>query len=514
MEAPFSWRKDAQASLVVSLVALPLCLGIALASGAPLFSGLIAGIIGGIVVGIISGSKVSVSGPAAGLTVIIVNAIANLGSFESFCLAVVLSGIFQIIFGTIRAGKIGDYFPASVIKGMLAAIGIILILKQFPHAIGYDATFMGEESFSENSGENTFTSLLISMNWAHMGAVIISAISFLTIYIWDQAAKKSITFFQIFPGALAAVILAVILNQTFIIYFPDLGLDQTHLVQLPVGGSITSNLLFPNWSVIFEKKIWITAITIAIVGSLESLLSVEAADKIDDSGSITSKNRELIAQGVGNTLSGLIGGLPLTAVIVRTSANVAAGAKTRVSTILHGVWLLAFIMFIPQYLNLIPLSALAIVLILVGYKLTKPELFKLMASKGANQFIPFIVTIMAILFTDLLIGIMIGMGVGFVFVIKSSIHKSIVMVHEEENYLIRFYKDVSFLQKSQLISILSSIPEGSSLVIDGSKGVFIDSDIEECVIDFIKKSKSLDIKVQLEKSSLSLSNLFKEETHG
>ena len=509
-----NWRQDIQASLVVFLVALPLCLGIALASGAPLASGLIAGIIGGLVVGSVSGSGISVSGPAAGLTVIVAAAIVDLGNFQAFTLAVMFSGIFQIVFSFIKGGKLGDYFPSSVIKGMLAAIGLILILKQFPHAVGYDADFMGDQSFIQGDGQNTFSEILVAINSLHMGSIIVALISMFIMLGWEKGAYKGNSFFKIIPGALIAVLTSIGLNEIFKATGSTLFIEQKHLVQLPFEGGfkeLIAGLSAPDWSYLSNPKIYVTAITIAVVGSIESLLSVEAADKIDEDGRITNKNRELLAQGLGNTVSGLIGGLPVTAVIVRTSANATAGAKTKLSAIFHGVWLLGCVVAIPHLLNLIPLSCLAAVLILVGYKLTKPEIIKKMYARGWNQFIPFVVTTLAILFTDLLMGIAIGMVVGFIFVIRSSMHKSIVLVNNEEEWLIRFHKDVSFLQKSYLTELLSKIPVGANVVIDGSKSVYVDDDIVDLIEDFMKRAKCCEISVQLKKSSLALSPIFKED---
>jgi MFS superfamily sulfate permease-like transporter len=508
-----SWKKDFQSSLVVFLVALPLCLGIALASNVPLSAGIFAGIIGGIVVGAISGSSLSVSGPAAGLTVIIASTLQVTGSFEALALAIFLSGIFQIIFGLIRVGAIGDYFPSSVIKGMLAAIGIILILKQFPHAVGFDADFMGDESYFEDSGRNTFSQLIYALNLFHPGAVVISLISAFIMLFWEKLAKTGNKIFQFIPGALIAVIISVLLNNFFLKNTSSMGLSGTHLVSLPFQSGVSDffgRMNFPDWSYVFETEIYIAAFTIAIVGSLESLLSIDATDKMDSKGRITNKNRELLAQGFGNAISGLVGGLPVTAVIVRTSANINAGAVSKLSAIFHGLWLALCVILIPHILNLIPLAVLASILILVGFKLTKPEIIKKMYSKGMNQFIPFIVTVLAILFTNLLLGILIGIAVGFIFVLRSNIHKSIVMVHDEDHFLVRFYKDVSFLQKPELQKILSSIPSKSYVVIDGSDAVFVDEDIVDAIEDFIKRGESFGIKVSLKTSPLALCPLFKE----
>jgi MFS superfamily sulfate permease-like transporter len=510
------WKQDLKASVVVFLVALPLCLGIALASNAPLSSGLLAGMVGGIVVGVLSNSQISVSGPAAGLTVIVATAVSELGSFNTFSMSVFYAGIIQVIFSFLRGGSIGNFFPTSVIKGMLAAIGLILILKQFPHMIGYDVDFMGDFSFKQADQENTFSEILIAFNRFHVGSLIIGFISLSLMVGWEKAAKKN-GFFQFIPGALVAVLLGVVINLVFQNFFPWLAVIDEHLVTLPFEGGIKeffAGFTAPDWSQYLNPKVLSTALVIAIVASIESLLSVEAADKLDESGRVTTKNRELFAQGVGNSLSGLIGGLPITAVIVRTSANASAGAKTNLSAILHGVWLVLCVVAIPQLLNMIPLSTLAAMLILVGYKLVKPELIKAMFNKGHNQFVPFVVTILAILFTDLLVGIFVGMIVGFYFVFRSNIHKSIVMVSEGNSFLIRFYKDVSFLQKSILLNLLESVPENSAVIIDGSKNVFVDDDINELIEDFIKRAALKNIKVELKKSTTALSPLFKEEAHG
>ncbi len=507
------WRSDLQASLVVFLVALPLCLGIALASGAPMSSGLVAGIIGGLVVGPLSGSPISVSGPAAGLTVIVASSLHSLGSFDLFMAAVFLSGIFQIIFSLCRGGLIGDYFPTSVIRGMLAAIGLILILKQFPHAVGYDADYMGDESFQETGGQNTFTRLFSTLQMIHWGAILISLCSFFIIVAWEKLAARGNKFFQLIPGALIAVVSGVSLTY-FFRDSPWFSLRPDQLVSLPLSGFSEFKFFIPELNEIFGLKVVVVAFTISLVGSLESLLSVDAADKLDDEGRVTDKNRELLAQGVGNTLAGLCGGLPITAVIVRTSANSNAGAKTRLSAILHSIWLLAAVIIIPLYLNLIPLAALATILILVGYKLTKPKILLDMYRKGLSNFIPFISTIVAILLTDLLTGIAIGMVIGFFFVVKTNLHKAVVLVQDETMFLIRFHKDVSFLQKSSLQQMLRSLPEGSTVMIDGSQSVYVDNDIVDLLEEFVRRAPAAGISVTLKKSSLALCALFKEERHG
>lgn len=508
------WKQDFQASIVVFLVALPLCLGIALASNAPLAAGLFAGIIGGIVIGTLSGSPLSVAGPAAGLTVIVVNSIQELGSFQAFTLAVFISGLIQILFSIFKLGKFGDFFPTSVIKGMLAAIGLLLILKQFPHAIGYDADFMGDEAFKTADGGNTFSHFIGALETIHWGAVLISGLSIALMLFWDKLASKGLKFFKLIPGALVAVGLAILINQIFLSMGSGLAILNSHLVSLPFNGGfgeVFAGLSLPDWSFLTNPLIYKTAITIALVGSIESLLSVDAADKIDPKSRKTSKNQELFAQGVGNSLSGFIGALPVTAVIVRTSANITAGAQSKLSTILHGFWLLLCVALIPHVLNLIPLAALAAVLLLVGYKLTSLGLIQSMYKKGWNQFIPFAVTIVAILLTDLLIGIGIGMVVGFAYIVKTNLTKAIVTVHDKEQYLIRFHKDVSFLQKSYLSEVLEKIPDNAEVVIDGSKSVFVDADIVDLLQDYLKRSKNHNHRVHIQKSSTALCPFFREQ---
>jgi MFS superfamily sulfate permease-like transporter len=504
-------RNDFQSSMVTFLVALPLCLGIALASQAPLASGLIAGIIGGLLVSLLSNSELSVSGPAAGLAVIVAVSIQQLGDFSTFTAAVMLSGLIQLIFAAIRGGRLGSYFPTSVIQGMLSAIGLLLILKQIPHALGYDASYMGSEEFHQHEGGNTFGGIFGAFNAIQLSCALIAMISFMIITSWDRFSRRSKNgLLKAVPSALLAVLASVFVSE-FLFQSVSLRIEERHLVQLPFSGgwhNFVAGLSLPNWAAFGDLRIYSIALTIAVVGSLESLLSLDAADKIDPEKRVSSKNRELFAQGMGNTLSGLVGGLPITAVIVRTSANVQAGAKSKTSAFLHGAWLLLSVLLIPSLLNRIPLATLAMILILVGYKLTKPELYVKMYQKGLDQFIPFVVTIVAILLTDLLKGILIGMVVGFFFVFKKNHHQSIIMVNDEKDYLIRFMKDASFLQKDRLIQILHSVPPHSRVIIDGSKDVFIDTDIINLVEDFIEGSKQKNISVELKKSSTALSRFF------
>lgn len=494
------WSSDFRSSVVVFLVALPLCLGIALASGAPLFSGLLAGIVGGIVVGSLSGSSVSVSGPAAGLTTIVAAAILDLGSFEAFLLSVALAGLLQIALGFARAGAIGHFFPISVIKGMLAAIGLILILKQIPHAVGYDADYEGDESFFQPDGRNTFSEIFAAWDFLSPGAVAVSAISIFILVLWSSRSLQRYKFFQMVPSALVVVLLGVLLNSIFKSSLPYFVIEQKHLVSLPIfskAEGITSLLTFPDFSLWKNPTIYITAATLAIVASLETLLSIEACDRIDKRHGMTPLNRELKAQGVGNFISGLLGGLPVTSVIVRSSANVNSGARTRASAITHGVILLISVLLFPWILTLIPLSSLAGLLIVVGFKLTEPALYKEMYHKGMSQFMPFIITILAVVLTDLLRGVFMGILVAIFFILKTNFKRAVILVSSEENYLIRFTKDVSFLHKNSLRQAFEAIPADTKLLVDGSKAQFMDQDIKEMVVDFTMTAKTKNIEVEL-----------------
>jgi MFS superfamily sulfate permease-like transporter len=499
MEIKEYFKYDFKASVVVFLVALPLCLGIALASGAPLFAGIISGIIGGIVVGSLSKSPLSVTGPAAGLTTIVLAAITTLG-YEAFLLAVILAGVLQLVAGFLRAGFLGHFFPASVLKGMLAAIGVILVLKQIPHAVGYDVDFEGDQSFFQDDGKNTFTELLESWDYLTPGALIVSAVSILILIGWSHTSLQRYNFFKTVPSALIAVVTGVLLNTLFVNYFPDLIITEKHLVSMPVLSEATGLLsffTFPDFTRITDEHVWIAAATIAAVASLETLLNIEATDKIDPFRRITPLNRELKAHGTANVLSGLIGGLPLTSVVVRSSANIHAGARTKASTITHGAILLLAVALIPRLLQLIPLSALAGILIVTGFKLTKPSIYKEMYDKGASQFVPFVITVIAIVFTNLLLGVFIGVLTAIFFILKTNFRESVIMVSEGNNFLLKLTKDVSFLNKATLRDYFLGIPENSIVTIDGSQSHFIDQDIREVINDFIQTSKTKNIQVNL-----------------
>jgi len=495
---------DIAASVVVFLVALPLCLGVALASNAPLFSGLIAGVTGGIVIGLASRSHLSVSGPAAGLTAIVAGALAVLPSFESFLAAVVIAGCIQIILGFARAGIIGDYVPSSVIKGMLAAIGLILILNQFPHLLGDDSHFESDEGVPQNKG-NIFSNFINSFGNINRSAFLIGGACLALHFIWEKLVAGKKGAIRYVPAPLLVVLLGVGINT--LLSGPQ-QLTGEHLVIIPEAGSAKeffSFFSFPDWSTLLNKQVLITAVTLALVASLESLLSIEAIDDLDPLQRVTPTNRELKAQGLGNIVSGLLGGLPVTSVIVRSSANVNAGAKTKMSTIYHGMLLLLFVAFIPAVLNMIPKAALAAVLIFTGYKLAKPSLFIAFYKKGWDQFIPFVMTILAILSTDLLKGVVIGIGIGLFFVMRSNFRSAVFVVNDTNRFLIRLRKDVSFLNKPIVKQKLESVPENAFVLIDAGRADFIDKDVIEVIEDFVLHAHLKNITVELKKS------IFKEQ---
>ncbi len=484
-------KYDAPASVVVFLVALPLCLGIAMASGAPLFAGILTGVIGGLVVASISKSPLSVSGPAAGLTVIVLGAIEKLGAYETFLLAVVIAGIIQLILGIIRAGMIGNYFPSSVILGMLAAIGITIILKQLPLAFG----FMESHAFEMDNGGGIAAfsdSVFSAINY---GALLICALSLIILIFWP-----SIKGLNKIPAPLVVVGLGIGLGYAF--QGTGSALLTDHFVNIPVVSSFaafTDLFIFPDFTQIFNKEVWIVAFTIAIIASLETLLSIEAVDKIDPFKRITPTNRELVAQGVGNMSAGLLGGIPLTSVIVRSSANANAGGRTRQSAMLHGVWLLLAVLAIPMVINLIPLSCLAAILLHTGYKLANPALFKKMFGKGLDQFIPFLITIVAIVFTDLLMGVGIGILVATFYILKNNMKNAFYYeVKGENTAIITLAQEVSFLNKVPIQQVLYGLPKGiDKIEIDGSQSTFIDKDVIEVIKDFEKNALSKGKEIEL-----------------
>ena len=501
-------KNDLPASIVVFFVALPLCLGIALASGAPLFSGLIAGIVGGIFVGALSGSQIGVSGPAAGLAAIVLAAIASLG-YENFLVAVVLGGAIQLLFGIFRLGIIGYYFPSSVIKGMLTGIGIIIILKQIPYFFGFDKDPEGDFAFFQIDGENTFSEIfntisgIISGNFS-VGATLVALLAMIILILWSNVLSKKGKFFQLVQGPLVAVAAGIIFY--LVTKGTSLGITEEHLVAVPVPDGFDSfigQFSFPNFGAITNPEVWITAFTIALVASLETLLCVEATDKLDPEKRVTPTNRELLAQGSGNIVSGLIGGIPITQVIVRSSANIQSGGRTKLSAIVHGFFLLISVMLIPTLLNKIPLSVLAAILFIVGYKLAKPKLFKTMYQLGWKQFLPFIVTVLIIVFKDLLWGIGIGLAVGIIVILIKSYQNS-HFLHIEENHsgekdLVKMTlaEEVTFFNKGAILKEFNNLPEGAYLELDVRKTRYLDNDIIEILEDFSTKAKNKNIDIKL-----------------
>jgi len=514
-------KADFSSGLVVFLVALPLCLGIALASGAPLFSGIISGIVGGVLVGYLSQSHLSVSGPAAGLTAIVLTAISDLGAFNSFLLAVLLAGIIQLALGFIKAGSISNYFPTNVIEGMLAGIGVIIFLKQIPHAFGYDPDYEGDMGFFQPDGQNTFSELFSVLNHVQLGSIVITIISLFILIIWNKIdlLKK----LKVVPAALVAVIVSVLLNEFFIQSGSSLAIAKDHLVRLPVPTSIEEFkgiIVLPNFTAITNQKVWIVGLTIAIVASIETLLCIEAADRMDAQKRYTNTNVELKAQGVGNIVSALLGGLPMTSVVVRTTANNTAGAKSKMSAIIHGLLLLVSVIAIPVILNKIPLATLAAVLLLVGYKLANPKTIKHFWEKGKYQFIPFIATFAAVVFTDLLKGVALGMIISIVFVLKGNMQRAYLFRKEEyqdgDVIHIDLAQEVSFLNKAAIKTTLNSIPENSKVIINAADTVYIAHDVLDLIKEFKKiRAKEYDIKIKLVgfKKAYDLVNTGEEEKH-
>jgi len=498
-------KYDLPAGMVVFFVALPLCLGIALASGAPLFSGVIAGVIGGLVVGPLSGSQLSVSGPAAGLTVIVLGAIASLGSFEAFLSAVILAGVFQIVMGYAHAGLIGYYFPSTVIKGMLAGIGVILILKQIPHALGFEESSMASLAFGEKDDANTFTVFWQAITNANSGALIIALVSILILVVWENKKLKRFLLFKFVPGPLLVVLASTLTNELFVGFAPGLALSGTHLVNIPqlFGEDANHVQLGPDWTAFSKKATWMVAGTMAIVASLESLLSLEAADKLDRYKRTRPPNRELKAQGVGNIISGLLGGLPVTAVIVRSSANITAGARTKMAAIFHGLFLAGFVLMTPNLLNHIPLAGLASILLLIGYKLSSVGLYRGMFRLGWAQFLPFLVTVSAIVLTDLLTGIGIGLVIALLFILRNNYKNAFTFIKDQSGQgtdgpiKLTLSQEVSYLNKGAIAKFLQEVPFESKVIIDGTAAIYIDHDVLEVLQDFKINAPSRDIELTL-----------------
>ena len=503
--------KDISASVVVFLVALPLCLGIAHASGVPVMSGLIAGIVGGVVVGFMSGSHVSVSGPAAGLITLVEASLHDLSggkdaviassALQAFAAALVIAGLLQMLLGLLKVGKLADFIPVSVIKGMLAAIGIMLILKQVPHLVGWDADDFGDEGFIQHDGQTTFSEILVAFEHLTPLAIFVGVLGLIIQFSWETKLFKRAKILQLIPAPLVVVIIGVVSNALAIRYEPSFIIEKSHLVNIPNfmdPGMAMSSMILPNFGALGSLLVWVIAIKITLIASIESLLSIEASDKIDTHKRVTPPNRELVAQGFGNTIAGLLGGIPVTAVIVRSSANVNAGGMTKWSAIFHGVWLTLAVLMFPNVLNLIPNSALAAVLIFVGYKLAKPSLIKQEWAKGNMSFVPFIITVVSILFSDLLIGILIGMAVAFFYIIKSNFHKSLTLVKIEDNFMVRFQQQVTFLNKSLLKNMLEELPSNCNAILDLTHCTFMDRDILDIIDDFQVRSAEKSIKLSFE----------------
>jgi len=499
-------KNDLPASIVVFFVAVPLCLGIALASGAPLFAGIIAGIVGGIVVGFASGSPLGVSGPAAGLAVIVLTSIATLGgSYQAFLTAVVLAGIIQLALGYAKAGFIAYFFPSSVIKGMLTGIGLLIILKQIPHALGWDKDAIGDDAFLQADGQNTFSEIMRAYEFITPGALLIAGVSLAILILWDTVLTKKHKIFQLIQGPIVVVVLGILFNLAYTNGILPFSLNEKQIVSVPVPNSITDffgQFTLPDFSAITNFEVWKIAIVIAIVASLETLLCVEATDKMDPDKRVTPTNRELKAQGLGNIVSGLIGGLPVTQVIVRSSANINFGGKTKLSAILHGVFLLISAIFIASLLNLIPLASLAAILLMVGYKLAKPSLFQQMYKLGWEQFIPFTATVVAIIATDLLKGITVGILFGIFYTLRHSYRNSHYVkdnVSDQNGKTVHHLvlaQEVSFFNKASLLTTFESIPANSKVIIDCTNSKSIAYDVIEIINDFELNAKTKSIEVE------------------
>lgn len=494
------WRRDIPAALVVVLVAIPFCLGIALASGAPLSAGIVSGVVGGLLVGALSGSSLMVSGPAAGLAAVVLAGIASAGSFRGFLVAVVLAGVLQISFGAMGMGVIGWYFPTAVVRGMMAAIGIILILKQLPHAVGYDGVLEGDEAFRHTDHQNTFSALSQTFDSVHWGAAIVTACALFTLIAWEKWRPARLHFAL---GALASVLVGVVLNAVFPYVNDTLTLQTSHLVQLPVAITSTeffTHFQFPDWSTVSAPSTWRIAVTLAVVASLESLLSLDATDKMDPHTRAADPSRELMAQGAGNVLCGLLGGLPVAGVIVRSAANVDAGAQSRRSTMLHGVCILLALMVLPALLNHIPLAALAAMLLYVGYRLATPRVFRHMWVQGRVPFVPFIVTVVAMVLTDLLVGILIGLAVGVLVVLIEQMRQPALRVISLPGAVLTrlvLPEHATFLNKGSIARTLNSITPSSRVEVDGRQTSRIDFDVLELLYEFQETAKLKNIDFRL-----------------
>jgi len=511
-------RYDLPAGLVVFFVAIPLCLGIALASGAPLFSGLIAGIVGGLVVGLISRSPLGVSGPAAGLAVIVLGAIQELGDFRVFLVAVVLAGVIQIAMGLGRAGVLAYFFPSAVIKGMLAGIGVIIFLKQLPHAVGHDSDPEGDMAFTQVDGETTYSALTQLTEQVDISALLLALTSLVILITWEKLLIHRARIFKLIQGPLVVVALGILFQAMTGRFAPEWALETSHLVNVPVADSLNGffgQFTLPDWSAVLNGQVLVIAVTIAVVASLETLLCVEATDRLDPLKRVTPTNRELVAQGVGNAVSGLIGGLPITQVIVRSSANIQSGGRTRLAAIFHGALLLGCVMILPSVLNMIPLAVLAAILLVVGYKLARPALFVQMYRLGLSQFSAFMVTVLGIVFTDLLMGIGMGLVVALMNILYRNYNNSHFLHIEERDepgqpHIVRMQlsEEVSFLNRGAVLRELSNIEDGSRVILDVSRCVHMNHDVAEIIEDFKESASRRGLAIEILESQapdLSLS---------
>jgi carbonic anhydrase len=494
------WKSDGPAAVVIFLIAVPLCLGIALASGAPLMSGIVAGVMGGLVAGTLSGSSLMISGPAAGLTVIVASGIQQAGSFEAFLTAVVLAGVIQVALGGIRAGFFGYYVPTAVIRGMVAAIGLILILKQIPHALGYDADAMGDEAFRQANSENTFSAILHALREPMWGAIIIAGISLALLVVWRRTALRKVRYL---PAPLVVVVVGIIINALFAQFAPHLALSASHLVNLPSfisGESFFSQLALPDFGVLFSRTTWQLAALLAVVASLESLLSLEATDRLDPYKREVSADRELVAQGFANVASGLFGGLPVAGVVVRSAANVEAGAISRGSAILHAVMILVMVLLMPHVLNLIPLACIAAILLHLGFSLASPRVAREELALGRAHAVPFAATVVAIVLTDLLIGILIGLAFGVYYILRDHLKTPPFTEVSGKGAVLRRLKlhdNLNFLHRGAFIELLQSVPDGSRLELDARDTRRIDPDVLEVLVNFRATAQLRDIDFRL-----------------
>ncbi|MGZ8215583.1 MAG: bifunctional SulP family inorganic anion transporter/carbonic anhydrase [Methylosarcina sp.] len=495
-------KNDLPAAIAVFLIAIPLSLGIALASGAPLFAGLITCIISGLIVVPMSGSSLAISGPAAGIAVIVAADIQELG-FGGFLLALVFAGIMQIMMGMIRAGVIAYYFPSSVINGMLFGIGIILFLKQLPHAVGYDRDYEGDESFLQLDSFSSFSELSNMLEYISPGAILIASVSLAVLILWEQPFMKKRSFFHLLQGGLTAIMVGAGINQFFIAHFPEMALGSTHLVNIPIFGNtadVLSQFYFPDYSQFVNPKVYWTALTLAIVASLETLLAVEAVDKLDPYKRVTSTNRELVVQGIGNIGCGFIGGLPMTQVVVRSSINIEAGAKTKAAGFMHGLLLLVTVIFIPAIINKIPLASLASILLVTGYKLARPEVFKSMHKAGMYHFAPFCITVLGLVLTNMLIGILIGLAAAFISILLENYRTSCYFFETKigNKAILRLSEHVSFLNKANIQKTLENMPPHSEVIIDATRSKYIDFDVYEIIQNFRQEAELKNIKLTIE----------------